>query len=122
MQAVASDQVPVVWPTVCHWLQESPIFQGVDHDVQSGKYTLLVSRDNDAVNGCGVVCLMPDKTLFIIEIGGKGLVTKDALHALADYASDSGATALKAMAHPAAARLYRQVGMKTTYELMDYPL
>ena len=114
IKAVPTAEVPQVWPDVKHWLEASPIFNKVERQVAAGEYTLLLHP-----NGCAVVTKMPPNTMFIVEIGGKELVTDTGFKELCEYAKSAGSENIKAAATPAAARLYRQIGMTTTHELME---
>jgi hypothetical protein len=111
-----------VWPHVRHFAETSTILPQVDKNVANGEYRLFISVTGTHVNGIAVVAFRPDKSAFVVELGGPGLTGQSAFESFCKQLKEQGADKIQAAAKPAAARLYRRFGLQTKYEVMEYTL
>jgi hypothetical protein len=118
VQVVSADFVYNVWGQVVGFFDdaiavgdESCTVEQLKTMLVKGFQTLLVSVDNDKINGAMSVELInyPNaRVAFITAMGGNSIVDEETFTQVEHWAKSQGATKVQALASPAQARLYKQ--------------
>lgn len=134
LQLVPYTHVDQVWPTVAPLLARACGEKAAD-----GEYTIdqirmaIVQKDRHLVIGLegeeivGAATIefqqFPQKRVALISaLGGKGVVSAEALTTVKDWCRGMGASELRVFAKDAQARLFSKVGLTKVYEMMGVPL
>lgn len=130
IQHVPRQYVQQVWPQVAPLLEAALAHSTGEYNVDqlrglvaSGQQQLMVATD-----AAGAICgamtiafeMFPNEYIaFITATGGRGIITQDHFNQLSAWCKDRGATRIRTACRPEAARLFRRVGIKQCYTMME---
>lgn len=126
-------QILQLWSTIGPILEKSAdvspdlTLEIIYKNLSTGAYQALVSsRINEANDNeiCGVMVFKTiiqkdNKILFIVAIGGEYITRIDYFDTLKKMMKSNGIDKLQCWARPSAARLWKRLGIKTLYSVME---
>jgi len=132
VQHIQPEYVVQHFPIICPFIAEGLKYSGdctVDQAkvfLSNGSWLALVATDvNSKVIGVYTVTFNNtpnDRIAFITSVGGKGIVTADAIKQIADITKRLGATKVQGVARESAARLYKRIGFKEKAILVEFEI
>lgn len=125
-------ELPAVWPTVAPLLQKaidldpsSVTIEQVEYSVRTGRTSLLVWEETAGVTGAATVDILDfprERIANINLLGGRSVVQQQVFDEVCNWMRLSGATTAQCWANGARVRLYEQMGMQATHQVMRIKL
>lgn len=132
LQPVAIEHIHQVWPIASKYIADGLEYahdeytlDQVKQFVSSGQWYLFVVVDDGEIVGATVVNVFNrpnDRVAFVMSVGGKGVVNKDIVGQLKQYAAACGATKLEAAGRDSVVRLLSSVGFAEKYKVIGMVL
>lgn len=133
IQPVFTNAFHQTWPLVEELFVKANKYDAGDYTVDQikaflaeGSWLLLVATDEENnIHGAASVNFynMPNYRVgFITAMAGKAIVTEEVYGQVCAILKANGATRVQCAARPAAARLYKQVGMEERHIIMETKL
>ncbi len=126
VQAIPTRNITDYWAVTSDLLADNKMPDYTLDDLKTrllnGRLALAVAVDADTPVGACIFGMLPNKTVHIFELGGRGVATQEAFAQLCDIFRAQGAVKVQAAAQPAAARLYARLGMHPKYTVVGTDL
>lgn len=129
LQQVGVNYVAQSWPLVEKHLKRALEYAGDDYTidqvkvyVSSGQWLLIGFLDENEIKGALTVSFVnyPNKRVaFITLIGGKLIANQDTYKQLSNICKAHGATKIQGAGRPAIVRLWRKLGFKERYAIVE---
>ena len=123
------DETAQKWAEVSLFIEDALLFADGDYTldqvrlaVVSNQWLLIGIYEGDFIKGALTVSFMNmpnDRIGFVTTIGGKNIFTKDTYKQLVEILKQFGATKIQGGVRESVARLWRKVGFKERYILVE---
>jgi len=123
------DETAQKWAEVSLFIENALLFADGDYTldqvrlaVVSNQWLLIGIYEGDFIKGALTVSFMNmpnDRIGFVTTIGGKNIFTKDTYKQLVEILKQFGATKIQGGVRESVARLWRKVGFKERYILVE---
>jgi len=129
LKRILPDEVAQKWSQVSDFIEKALIFADGDYTIDqvrlavvSNQWLLIGIYEGEFIKGALTVSFinMPnDRIGFVTAIGGKNIFTKDTYKQLVAILKQFGATKIQGGVRESIARLWRRVGFKERYILVE---
>lgn len=129
LKRIFPDEIAQKWAEVALFIEDALLYADGDYTldqirlaVVSNQWLLIGIYEGDFIKGALTVSFinMPnDRIGFVTTIGGKNIFTKDTYRQLVDILKQFGATKIQGGVRESVARLWRKVGFKERYILVE---
>jgi len=129
LKRIMPDETAQKWAEVSLFIEDALLFADGDYTldqvrlaVVSNQWLLIGIYEGDFIKGALTVSFinMPnDRIGFVTTIGGKNIFTKDTYKQLVEILKQFGATKIQGGVRESVARLWRKVGFKERYILVE---
>ena len=131
LHPVASNFVHQTWPKVEHWLKDAGSFSRdytldqLKQDVFQNRQLLVVALDGESYLGAATISFQNrplHRVALVTFIGGRFIVSAEALDELKKLCVSRGATYLEGAGRDSICRLYSGLGFEKKYTVFGTPL
>jgi hypothetical protein len=132
LKPIGVNFVNQAWLKVEKYISDSVAHSNGDFSVEnvkvylsSGQWLLIVFVDDNEVKGALTVSFVNypnDRVAFITAIGGKLISNKDTYRQLSEIVKSYGATTIQGTARPSVVRLWRRLGFREKYTIVESKL
>jgi len=129
LKRILPDEVAQKWSKVAPFIEDALLYADGDYTldqvrlaVVSNQWLLIGIFEGDFIKGALTVSFinMPnDRVGFVTAIGGKNIFNKDTYKQLVEILKQFGATKIQGGVRESIARLWRKVGFKERYILVE---
>jgi hypothetical protein len=129
LKRIIPNEIAQKWAEVSLFIEDALLFADGDYTldqvrlaVVSNQWLLIGIYEGDFIKGAFTVSFinMPnDRIGFVTTIGGKNIFTKDTYKQLKEILKQFGATKIQGGVRESVARLWRRVGFKERYILVE---
>jgi len=129
LKRIMPDETAQKWAEVSLFIENALLFADGDYTldqvrlaVVSNQWLLIGIYEGDFIKGALTVSFMNmpnDRIGFVTTIGGKNIFTKDTYKQLVEILKQFGATKIQGGVRESVARLWRKVGFKERYILVE---
>ena len=129
LKRILLDEIAQKWAKVSLFIEDALLFADGDYTldqvrlaVVSNQWLLIGIYEGDFIKGALTVSFMNmpnDRIGFVTTIGGKNIFTKDTYKQLTEILQQFGATKIQGGVRESVARLWRRVGFKERYILVE---
>ena len=129
LKRIMPDETAQKWAEVSLFIENALLFADGDYTldqvrlaVVSNQWLLIGIYEGDFIKGALTVSFMNmpnDRIGFVTTIGGKNIFTKDTYKQLKEILKQFGATKIQGGVRESVARLWRRVGFKERYILVE---
>jgi hypothetical protein len=129
LKRIMPDETAQKWAEVSLFIEDALLFADGDYTldqvrlaVVSNQWLLIGIYEGDFIKGALTVSFMNmpnDRIGFVTTIGGKNIFTKDTYKQLVEILKQFGATKIQGGVRESVARLWRKVGFKERYILVE---
>jgi len=129
LKRILLDEIAQKWAKVSLFIEDALLFADGDYTldqvrlaVVSNQWLLIGIYEGDFIKGALTVSFMNmpnDRIGFVTTIGGKNIFTKDTYKQLKEILKQFGATKIQGGVRESVARLWRKVGFKERYILVE---
>jgi len=129
LKRILPDEVAQKWSKVAPFIEDALLYADCDYTldqvrlaVVSNQWLLIGIFEGDFIKGALTVSFinMPnDRIGFVTAIGGKNIFNKDTYKQLVEILKQFGATKIQGGVRESIARLWRKVGFKERYILVE---
>jgi len=129
LKRIIPDEIAQKWAEVSLFIEDALLFADGDYTldqvrlaVVSNQWLLIGIYEGDFIKGALTVSFMNmpnDRIGFVTTIGGKNIFTKDTYKQLKEILKQFGATKIQGGVRESVARLWRRVGFKERYILVE---
>jgi len=129
LKRILPDEVAQKWSKVASFIEDALLYADGDYTldqvrlaVVSNQWLLIGIFEGDFIKGALTVSFinMPnDRIGFVTAIGGKNIFNKDTYKQLVEILKQFGATKIQGGVRESIARLWRKVGFKERYILVE---
>jgi len=129
LKRIMPEELAQKWADVSLFIEDALLFADGDYTldqvrlaVVSNQWLLIGIYEGDFIKGALTVSFMNmpnDRIGFVTTIGGKNIFTKDTYKQLVEILKQFGATKIQGGVRESVARLWRKVGFKERYILVE---
>jgi hypothetical protein len=129
LKRILPDELAQKWAEVSLFIEDALLFADGDYTldqvklaVVNNQWLLIGIYEGDFIKGALTVSFMNmpnDRIGFVTTIGGKNIFTKDTYKQLKEILKQFGATKIQGGVRESVARLWRKVGFKERYILVE---
>lgn len=129
---VPKEHINQLWSQVSGYLNDALQFSDGDYNIEQAKvylsqglWQLLVVHDDNKIHGAIAVVYQNypnDRVAFIVAIGGKWISDKESYKNFCEVLKTNGATKIQGAARESVARLWKRLGFKNKYIIVENKL
>ena len=129
---VPKEHINQLWQQVSGYLNDALQFSDGDYNIEQAKvylsqglWQLLVVHDDNKIHGAIAVVYQNypnDRVAFIVAIGGKWISDKESYKNFCAVLKTNGATKIQGAARESVARLWKRLGFKNKYIIVENKL